>query len=146
MHEPSRSDYAFVLPISVKWGEMDALGHVNNTVFFRYAEDGRIDYFHRLMRTDEGAWRVGPILADLQCNFRRQLCYPAEVAIGTRVVRIGGSSLKMEQALFAAEDDTLFAVFDTVVVWFDFDAQQSVTIDDSARQRIADAEAVPPDM
>jgi len=146
MQDPTRSDFSSLLPISVKWGEMDALGHVNNTVFIRYAEDGRIDYFHRLVDTEHGGWSVGPILADLRCNFRRQLRYPAKVAMGTRIARVGGSSMTLVQALFGAEDDSLFAIFETIVVWFDFKAQKSVPIDNAARQRIEDVEVIPPQM
>ncbi|NNC23321.1 acyl-CoA thioesterase [Salinisphaera sp. USBA-960] len=146
MNTPSKADFSFLLPISVKWGEMDALGHVNNTVFFRYAEDGRIDYFHRLAGTDRNAWSVGPILADLRGSFQRQLHYPAEVVIGTRVARIGGSSMALEQALFGADNDTLFATFETATVWFDFKTQTSIRVDDAARARIADAEVIKPEM
>ena len=123
MRQPTRSDYVHFVPISVKWGEMDSLGHVNNTVFYRYSEDGRIDYIHMIADGGDTQTSDGPILADLRCSFRQQLRFPADVEIGTRVKRIGRSSFELEQCLFFAETEDVIAVYNTVVVWFDFGAQ-----------------------
>ena len=153
MRQPSRSDYAHIKTIDVKWGEMDSLGHVNNTVFFRYSEDGRIDYIHGIADGGDTQASDGPILADLGCSFRQQLRFPAAVEIGTRVSRIGRSSFELEQCLFFADDsadagvdaDTIIAVYHTVVVWFDFGAQTTMRIPETVRERIRDLEHLPPE-
>ncbi|WP_423820750.1 thioesterase family protein [Salinisphaera sp. SPP-AMP-43] len=144
MREPNRSDYAHITPIKVKWGEMDSLGHVNNTVFFRYSEDGRIDYIHRVTEGDDTQTSAGPILADLQCSFRHQLRFPADIEIGTRVSRLGRSSLDLEQALFWAESDEAIAVYKNVIVWFDFGAQTSMRIPEPVREQIRRLEYIAP--
>ncbi|WP_158583343.1 thioesterase family protein [Salinisphaera sp. Q1T1-3] len=145
MHEPSRADYAHLTSIKVKWGEMDSLGHVNNTVYFRYSEDGRIDYIHRISDEADSQTSDGPILADLRCSFRQQLRFPADVEIGTRVRRIGRSSLEIEQCLFTAGRDDVIAVFENVVVWFDFGAQTSMRVPETVRERIRSVETIAPD-
>ncbi len=145
MRQPTRSDYAHFVPIKVKWGEMDYLGHVNNTVFFRYSEDGRIDYIHSIADGGDTQTSAGPILADLRCSFRQQLHFPAEVEIGTRVSRIGRSSIDIEQCLFFAGSEDVIAVYDTVVVWFDFGAQTSMRVPETVRERIRRLEHVPPE-
>lgn len=145
MREPKRSEYAHIIPIKVKWGEMDSLGHVNNTVFFRYSEDGRIDYIHRLTEGGDTQTSDGPILADLQCSFRSQLRFPADVEIGTRVSRLGRSSLELEQCLFAADSDEAIAVYTNVIVWFDFGAQTSMRIPETFRERIRRLEYIAPE-
>lgn len=144
MREPNRSDYAHLTPIKVKWGEMDSLGHVNNTVFFRYSEDGRIDYIHRVTEGGDTQTSDGPILADLQCNFRRQLRFPADVEIGTRVSRMGRSSLDLEQCLFHADTDDAIAVYKNVIVWFDYGAQTSMRIPEPIREQIRLLEHIAP--
>ncbi|MES1942326.1 thioesterase [Salinisphaera sp. T5B8] len=145
MRQPTRSDYVHYVPITVKWGEMDSLGHVNNTVFYRYSEDGRIDYIHMISDGGDTQTSDGPILADLRCSFRQQLRFPADVEIGTRVKRIGRSSFELEQCLFFAETDDVIAVYNTVVVWFDFGAQTSMRVPETIRERIREYEAVPPE-
>lgn len=134
--QASRSNYAHFTPITVKWGEMDSLGHVNNTVFFRYSEDGRIDYMHRVAEEDDTQTSDGPILADLQCTFLQQLRFPAEVEMGTRVSRMGRSSIELEQCLFRVESAEAIAVYKNVIVWFDFGAQTTMRVPEPIRERI----------
>jgi len=145
MSSPNRSDYAHITPIKVKWGEMDSLGHVNNAVYFRYSEDGRIDYIHQIAEDGGTQTSDGPILADLRCSFRQQLRFPADVEIGTRVSRIGRSSINIEQCLFFADSDDVIAVFENVVVWFDYGAQTSMRIPETVRERIRELEVVAPE-
>lgn len=145
MRELNRSDYAHITPIKVKWGEMDSLGHVNNTMFFRYSEDGRIDYMHRITEGGDTQTSAGPILADLQCSFLHQLRFPAEIEIGTRVKRLGRSSFELEQCLFWAESNEAIAVYKNVIVWFDYGAQTSMRIPDTIREKIRRLEHVLPE-
>lgn len=149
MTEVSRKDFNHFVPITVRWGEMDALGHVNNTVFYRYSEDGRLDYIGRII-ADDGGDRpsrvgVGPILADLRCSFLQQLRFPASVEIATRTRAIGRSSLKIQQALFRVGEERPVAVYEAVVVWFDYGAQKSVPVPDDVRERIREVEVVAPE-
>lgn len=145
MRQPMRADFASIVPIRVKWGEMDVLGHVNNTVFFRYSEDGRIDYIDTITRDASTETNQSPILADLQCSFMQQLHYPAHVEIGTRTRRIGRSSLRLEQGLFVADSDQLIASYSSIVVWFDYGAQTSMRIPDTIRERIRVHELLTPE-
>jgi len=91
-----------VIELPVTWGDQDAMGHVNNTVPIRWFESSRIallDHgeFRRLME----AAGVGPILAAVSCNYRRQLHYPDRVLVGSRIVRIGRTSFRMEHVVWS---------------------------------------------
>ena len=145
MRQPIRADFASIVPIRVKWGEVDVLGHVNDTVFFRYSEDGRIDYIDTITCDIPVEASQAPIQADLQCSFLQQLHYPANVEIGTRTRRIGRSSLRLRQALFMAESDQLIASYNIIIVWFDYGAQTSMRIPDTIRERIRMHEVVAPE-
>lgn len=145
MREPKRSDYAHIMPITVKWGEMDSFGHVNNTVFFRYSEDGRIDYIHRVTEDGDIQANHGPILADLRCSFMQQLRFPAEVEMGTRVSRMGRSSLELDQSLFRVDSDEVIATYQNVIVWFDFGAQTVMRIPETIRERVRRLEHIAPE-
>ena len=77
-----------------------------------------------------------------------QRCGPElawRIEIGTRVKRIGRSSFELEQCLFFAETEDVIAVYNTVVVWFDFGAQTSMRVPETIRERIREYEAVPPE-
>ena len=72
-----KNDYPIVLQQDVIWGDMDAFGHVNNTVYFRYFEDARIAYFDEIGINDfKEKSQLGPILATTHCNFKCPLEYP----------------------------------------------------------------------
>jgi len=64
------AQYTQSTEIKVKWGEMDAFQHLNNTVYIRYIEDGRIDLLEKLgMSDDMKATNIGPVLASIQCDY-----------------------------------------------------------------------------
>jgi acyl-CoA thioester hydrolase len=145
MTKISRQNFNHFVPITVRWGEMDALGHVNNTVFYRYSEDGRLDYISRMTGDGPSRSAVGPILADLRCSFLQQLRFPASVEIATRTRAIGRSSLKVQQALYRAGEDQPVAGYEAVVVWFDYGMQKSVPVPEEVRARIREIEVVAPE-
>src|SRR5262249_49191704 len=94
------SYFPVIIPVPVQWGDQHAFGHVNHTVCFRWFETARIAYADRiglseLMQTR----RVGPILAAVSCDYRRQITYPETVIVGAKVTRIGRTSLTIEHEL-----------------------------------------------
>ncbi len=69
------SDYPVVTEIPVAWGEMDALNHVNNAVYFRYFETARLDFFKHVELMEDGV-QVDPVLGDTYCKYFRPVTYP----------------------------------------------------------------------
>ncbi len=87
--------YPTVLSQDVIWGDMDAFGHVNNTVYFRYFEDARLAYFDTVKMLEYKAENnVGPILANTECNFKLPLQYPDHIYIAARSKILSEKSLK----------------------------------------------------
>lgn len=79
--------FSVVVDVPVRWGDMDAFGHVNNTVYFQYFESARIAYFETVGFTGEGGG-IGPILHSTNCRFRVPLKYPAQTRVGARVIEL----------------------------------------------------------
>ena len=105
--------------IGVRWGDMDALGHVNNTQYFRYMEQARISWFdaHRIPMLDRGC---GPVMVRGACNYIKAITYPATVAIDMRLARLGNRSVTMHHDLYLDGDPAVkFADGEIVVVWID---------------------------
>jgi acyl-CoA thioester hydrolase len=143
----NRSDFVHFVSLPVQWGDMDTLGHVNNAIYFRYVESGRIAYFDAIgagAGLDGGG--EGPILADIQCSFIGQLRHPAQIDIGTRTAKIGTKSFTVEAGIFLAGDDSPVATSKAVVVWFDYVSQQTAALPDALRQRVLELEVVPPEV
>jgi len=143
----NRSDFAHFVTLPVQWGDMDSIGHVNNAIYFRYVESGRIAYFRAIEATPEDGLfdGEGPILADIQCSFIGQLRFPATIDIGTRTTRIGSKSFEIQAAIFVDGEDAPAATSRAVVVWFDYANQKTAPIPDALRQRINDLEVVAPE-
>jgi acyl-CoA thioester hydrolase len=140
---PEREQFAHWLQMPVRWADVDSLGHVNNAKFFTYGEDGRIAYFEDYARRDPRFWQdYGLILARTSCDFLQQLRYPGAVEIGTRVARIGGSSLLVLTAVFAG--DAAVASLETVAVWFDYRNQTKAAVPPVVREWIRGREKVAP--
>ncbi len=77
------AEFSVILTLPVQWGDQDAMQHVNNVVYFRWCESARIEYFGRIGLADRrSAEHVGPILASIKCDFRRQLNFPDTIRIG----------------------------------------------------------------
>jgi acyl-CoA thioester hydrolase len=119
---------------------------VNNSVYFRWFETGRIAYWRRI-----GLWdlltsdRIGPILASVTCDYRRQLGYPDTIFVGTSVARIGRTSLAMEQVVVSCAEGAVAAEGRSTGVVFDYAANTSTPVPRAVRQAIAALEGWPDD-
>ena len=103
-------DWPVTVRLPVVWGEMDAFGHVNNIVYFRYFESARIACFQRAGFTSlDSTAGIGPILAHTECRFRLPLEYPDTVTVATRVADLSEQGFLMRYAVFSHRHDRLAA-------------------------------------
>jgi acyl-CoA thioester hydrolase len=134
-HELAAHPVAIKLP--VQWGDQDAFEHVNNVVYFRWMESARIEYFREVaLGSAVSAEGVGPILASLKCDFRRQMTYPDEVIISSSVASIGRTSMKMVHLVYSMAQKAIAAEGDSVIVMFNYQGQRPILIADEIRARI----------
>ena len=129
-------NFPVVVNFPVRWGEMDALGHVNNTVFFRWFESARIAFFDQTGFPTRPEGELSPILAQTKCDFLKPIIYPADVTIGARVGRIGTSSLVMDYEV-EVDGSSVAARGEAVVVLVDWRTGKSHPIPDAVREKIA---------
>lgn len=130
--------------MTVRWGDMDALGHVNNAKYFTYLEAARTAFFDgvNLWKFREHH-RQGIAVVQAACNFRLQLRYPAGLDVGLRVTRVGGKSFTLEYGIFRKGTDEVVGDGSSVAVWMDFDASRALPITFEMR-RILEAYQGPP--
>ncbi|WP_443082469.1 acyl-CoA thioesterase [Tepidimonas sp.] len=136
---PADRHLVHTMTIPIRWGDMDAMGHVNNTVYFRYMETARLQWM--------GEWRMpanpqgqGPVIVNAFCNFLRQLEYPGDVIVRSYVGALGQRSFDMFHEMSRTDDpQTVYANGGATVVWVDFPAQRSLPLPAALRQRLAQA-------
>ncbi len=115
--------------IQVRFGDTDALGHVNNASFAAYAELARLDFLELF-----GGSVRSLILASLYIDFRRQVAFTDEVYVETVVEKIGTSSVTLAQTMFAAGERA--ADVRSTVVYFDYSTNKSRPLTDDMRAAV----------
>jgi acyl-CoA thioester hydrolase len=131
------------LQIPIRWGDMDALAHVNNTVYFRYCESARIAYFEALGGMAAPTGSEGILLVAASLNFRRPLVYPDSVAVEVRTTAMSARSITMSYLLKSAADGTVAADGSSVVVWADYTRGKSLPLPESLVEAIVALEGSP---
>jgi acyl-CoA thioester hydrolase len=131
------AEFPVVIVQPVQWGEQDSLGHVNHVSYFRWYESARIAYFLKIGLMDmHKQERIGPIIASVSNDYRRQITYPDTVHVGVRVTRIGRSSLGMEHKIASQNDHHISAEGASTLVVFDYQANRSHAVPARIRHAI----------
>ncbi len=137
---PEARRQVFQTVVPMRWGDMDAMGHVNNTLYFRYMEIARMDWMQGLLGQAVQAGEPpppgqGPVVVNAFCNFQRELRYPGSVLVRLSVANPGRSSFDTYYEL--SRDDRpeeCFANGGAKVVWIDHAQRRSVSLPAALRQ------------
>jgi len=117
--------------IAIRWGDMDAMGHVNNTVYFRYMEQARIGWFEALLPRGEAWAAIGIVIVNASCNFHRPINYPGTVEVKVFAGAPGGSSVPTFYELLL--ENEIYADGAATVVFVDAERQKPLRIPDGIR-------------
>lgn len=121
--------------ITVRWGDMDALNHVNNAVYVRYMEQARISWFDRIglamIENNEG-----PVVVSARCDFLKPIVYPATIQVSVELGRAGRSSFVIHHALTGVDPAQVkFAQGETTIVWINHTRLKSIALPPTLRAR-----------
>lgn len=120
------------------WGEMDAFGHVNNVVYFRYFESARIAFFEAVEYLElMSATGVGPILAETSCRFRLPLVYPDTVTVGARAGECSSDGFMMHYVAVSQRHGRVAAEGTGRIVSFDYEKKCKAPLQPELRARLA---------
>ena len=123
----------------IRWGDMDAMGHVNNTVYFRYFEQARIAWFEAMGCPPDPSG-IGPVIISAHCTFLRQLRYPGDIDVDTLVGDFGRSSFHtIHQIRRVDEPSVIVAEGGSKVVWVDQQVEKSLPLPEEMRGRLLSA-------
>lgn len=118
--------YEMVIPI--RWGDMDAMGHLNNTTYFRYLEIVRVDWL-RQFNAEPKPVGEGPVIVNAFCNFYKQLEYPGDVLIKMYASDPGRTTFESWATMEAAANPgVIHAAGGATTIWVDFPKQKAVEL------------------
>ena len=119
---------------ALRWRDLDAFNHVNNSTFLTYLEETRLQWFAGMA----GEWfgeRFMPVVAAVHVNYRAQLTWPGEIAVELSCERLGNSSLTIADRIVAADDDEkLYSDGNVVLVWVDPHTGKPVALPEAVRK------------
>lgn len=127
----------YVERIPIRWGDMDAYGHVNNTVYFRFMEQARVGWMATL-GLNLVAPEQGPVIVTASCVFLKQLDYPGTMEVRMYAGDLGRSSLMSYYELRKEGEEGLYATGEAKIVWADQRERKSMPIPDWVREKLRD--------
>lgn len=134
---PESKSLVHEMQIAIRWGDLDAMGHVNNTVYFRYFETSRIEWLSSL-GAPPSPRGTGPVIVNAFCNFLRQLEYPGQLLARHYVAHVGRTSFDTYFTLERVDAPGIVSAEGGArVVWVDAAAGKSVPLPEWLRERIA---------
>ncbi|HEY4374883.1 MAG TPA: thioesterase family protein [Burkholderiales bacterium] len=123
--------------VVMRWGDMDAMMHVNNTVYFRYMEQARIGWIETWGVGTTAANAEGPVIANASCQFKRPLKYPGSVEVRVYAGRIGRSSLPTYYEMRRTDDpETIYASGEALFVWISNATGKPAVFPETVRRRL----------
>ncbi len=133
---PAQKKFVHEVTVPLRWGDMDAMGHINNTLYFRYMEICRLDWIFKVGASTDRAGQ-GPVIINAFCNFLRQLEFPGDVRVTMYVAKPGRTSFESYHTLQRTdESDVVYAEGGARTVWTDFAARKSAAMPAWFRQHL----------
>lgn len=127
---PADKKFVHDMLIPVRWGDMDAMGHVNNTVYFRYMEIVRLDWMFKSGASTSQSGQ-GPVIINAFCNFLKQLTFPGDARVTMFVAKPGRSSFETYHTIERSDEPgVIYAEGGARTVWTDYAAKKSAAMPD----------------
>ena len=144
---PEQKKLVYQMRIPMRWGDMDAMNHINNTIYFRYLETCRIDWLHSL----PGFWGQSPnrlvsdpnnpegiVIVNAFCNFYKQLEYPGEVLVKMYVSDPGRTTFESWGTMERVDEPgVIYAAGGATTMWVDFPNQKAKALPDWLRELVS---------
>lgn len=130
------SDKLFSTNIEVRFSDLDAMGHVNNAVFFTYFEEGRKHFSKKVFNvSDISDFKF--IMAHIRCDFIRPIRFNDQVILQMRVKDIGTKSFSFEYHLVDLFDETkVYAAGESTQVCYDYEKNRSIEVPVKMRESL----------
>lgn len=138
---PAHKRWVHSTTLQVRWCDMDAIGHVNNAVYFSYMEQLRVEWLRSsgIPSTSNG---VGAVVVNTFCSYLRQLQHPDEILLKLYVSDPARTTFEtwvtMERLI---EPGVICATGGATVIWVDTVRQKAVSLPDAVRAIVQGSES-----
>jgi len=134
---PDHRKFVYQMPMEVRWGDMDAMGHVNNAQYFRYMESLRIAWMASAGAPPQPAGQ-GPVIVNAFCSFLRQIEYPARLVLRLYVSDPARTTFETWTTIEREDQPGVtFAEGGATVIWVDFPRQKATALPDWMRAAVS---------
>jgi acyl-CoA thioester hydrolase len=131
--------YPSIISQNVEWGDMDAAQHVNNIVYLRYFENARIQFFNQIGFMDfMGEADIGPILAEVSCQYKAPLTFPDNIQITARILPDSFTEygFVMQHVVYSEKLQRIAAEGTSRIVCYDYKSKQKALISSELREKL----------
>ncbi|MBK5720435.1 acyl-CoA thioesterase [Dysgonomonas sp. Marseille-P4677] len=141
MKEITPETFKSTLPIQIRFNDIDALGHINNNLYFSYFDLGKINYLEDLKGKSATSWIEGLIVvARIETDFLSPIYYKENIAVDTKIISLGEKSGVFLQQIRNVKNGDIKCRCKTVFVTYNADTQSSMLIPDVWRKAISEVE------
>jgi acyl-CoA thioester hydrolase len=131
---PATTRQLAVIPMHVRWRDLDAFNHVNNSSYLTFLEESRLQW----LRGVPGEWfneHAMPVMAAVELHYRKPITWPAEVDVQLNCARLGNTSMTVDNRIVDRNDPAcVFADGTVVLVWIDPATGKSVSLPEAIRK------------
>ena len=133
---PDTKKLVYEMVIPIRWGDMDAMNHLNNAMYFRYLEIIRIEWMRSIGCLPDSKGE-GPVIVNAFCNFYRQLQYPGDVLMKLYVSDPGRTTFETWGTMaLGSAPDVVCAAGGATTICVDFPVQKAKTMPHWLRQLV----------
>ena len=137
MTEDRENDFRHIIPLQIRFNDVDKFGHVNNTVYFQFYDTAKTDYIATVCKGVD--WeRLAIVVVKIEAEFVAQIKGDNHIAGRTRAVKIGNKSFHLEQDVIDTDTQEIKSRCFSVMVLYDLDRQQTIPLPDEWRRAISD--------
>jgi acyl-CoA thioester hydrolase len=141
MTEERSNNYRHVLPLQIRFNDVDKFGHVNNTVYFQFYDTAKTDYIATVCKGVD--WeRLAIVVVKIEAEFVSQIKGDDHIAGRTRIVKIGNKSFHLEQDVIDTDTQEVKSRCLSVMVLYDLERQQTIPLPDEWRKAISNYEGL----
>ena len=134
---PEIKKLVFEARLPIRWGDMDAMGHVNNASYFRYLETVRIDWMYSIGCVPDPKGE-GPVIVNAFCNFYKQLEYPGDIVVKMYASDPGRTTFETWGTMERADQPgVICAAGGATTIWVDFPSQKAANLPDWMRTLVS---------
>lgn len=137
---PLHSTFPVKLSLRIDWADLDLFGHVNNVSFIKYVQTARVNYWEQIGLYQQFLeTNIGPILASLNCQYKKPLHYPGSITIYSSMRFIRNTSFSLKH-IIVDDQGHIAAEAEDVIVMYDFNKKEKIRFPDHFRSKAEELE------